>query len=77
MMQEADARALLRAWPGLGGIEAWFAEQPWQVTPGGWTVAGTLQGWRFRLEVIDDDLQIIAGEPGVVPARWVVTGRAL
>jgi hypothetical protein len=76
-MTEADARTLLRNWPGLGGIEAWMAEQPWEATPGGWSVDGVLQGWRFRLALVGDGLEIIAGEPGVTPARWVVTGRAL
>jgi hypothetical protein len=40
---EAEARALLRAWQGAGGLEAWIAEQPWQVVPGkGWSVTRDL-----------------------------------
>jgi hypothetical protein len=73
---EAETRALLRDWPGVGDLEAWIAEQPWQPRPGGWTVPGELQGWRFRIEVIGDGLRIIAGPPGVVPARWMVTRQA-
>ena len=34
-MTEPEARALLRHWPGLGGLEAWIAEQPWQEAAGG------------------------------------------
>jgi hypothetical protein len=49
---EAEARAALAAFDGLGGLERWIAEQrPWQATPGGWTVPGELQGLRFRVEV--------------------------
>jgi hypothetical protein len=29
-MTEADARALLRDWPGVGGLEAWIAGRRWQ-----------------------------------------------
>ncbi len=48
-MTEAEARAALRAFVGVGDIEPWIAGRPWQAAPGGWTVAGELQGWRFRL----------------------------
>ena len=48
-MTEAEARAALAAFDGVGGIEPWIASRHWQATPDGWTVAGELQGWRFRL----------------------------
>ena len=57
-MTKGDARAALRAFVGVGDIEPWIAGRPWQAVPGGWTVAGELQGWRFRVEVM----------PGVVRA---------
>ena len=43
-MTEAEARAALRAFVGIGGVEPWIAKQPWHATPGGWTVGGGLQG---------------------------------
>jgi hypothetical protein len=71
-MTEAGARELLRRHDGWGGIEAWIASRRWQATPGGWTVTGELQGWRFSVEVIEDGLQIRADEPGFVPAVWTI-----
>ncbi len=48
-MTEAEARAALATFDGLGGLERWIAEQqPWEAVPTGWTVPGELQGWRFR-----------------------------
>jgi hypothetical protein len=38
-MTEAEARAALRAFIGVGDIEPWIARRPWQAVPGGWTVA--------------------------------------
>ena len=49
-MTEAEARAALRAFVGVGDVEPWIAAPPWQAAPSGWTVAGELQGWRFRVE---------------------------
>jgi hypothetical protein len=43
-MTEADARVLLRDWPGVGGLETWIAGQRWRAVPGGWIVTGELQG---------------------------------
>jgi hypothetical protein len=62
---EAEARAALRAFVGIGDVERWIAGRPWQAAPGGWTVPGELQGWRFRLEVAPG-----GGEPAV----WFVPG---
>ena len=74
-MTEAEARLLLRDCGGFGGLEAWAAEQPWEAAPGGWTVDGMLQGWRFRIEVITGGLRISASAPGGIdPAVWTVTG---
>ncbi len=72
-MTEAEARAALRAFVGIGGIEPWIAGWPWKAAPGGWTVAGELQGWRFRLEVVPAGVNVIASTPGGgEPAVWFV-----
>ena len=49
-MTEAEAKATLAAFDGLGGPERWIAEQPREPAMGGWTVPGDLQGWRFQVE---------------------------
>ena len=37
-MTEAEARAALAAFDGIGGLERWIAAQrPWEAVPGGWT----------------------------------------
>ena len=60
----------------LGGLERWIAEQrSWQAAPGGWTVAGELQGWRYRLEVIAGGVRVVASTPGGgKPMAWTVPG---
>ena len=68
-MTEADARALLRDCGGFGGLEAWIADQPWKVVPGGWTVAGVVRGGSFLVEPFGTGLFITAvtlggGAPG-------------
>jgi hypothetical protein len=61
-MTEADARALLRDWPGVGGLEAWIDGRRWNTAPSGWIV-------------IPAGLRISASAPGNGdPAVWVVTG---
>ena len=42
-MTEAEARAALRAFVGVGDIEPWIAGRPWRAAPEGWIVAGGLQ----------------------------------
>jgi hypothetical protein len=46
---EAEARAALRAFVAVGGIEQWIAEQRWEAVPGGWRVRGQFttgaSGW--------------------------------
>ena len=71
-MTEAEARAALRAFVGIGDVEPWIAGQPWQATPGGWTVAGELQGWRFRVEPAPGDVRVVASAGGGEPAAWFV-----
>ena len=72
-MTEAEARQLLRDCGGFGGLEAWIAGRRWKAMPGGWTVAGELQGWSFQLEPVAGGLCIAAGAAGGAPAVWVVT----
>ena len=75
-MTEAQARAALAAFDRLSGLERWIAEQrAWEAVPGGWTVAGELQGWRFRLEVVPGGVRVVASAPGGEPAVWFVPGH--
>ena len=74
-MTEAEARAALAAFDGLGGLERWIAARPWQATPGGWTVPGDLQGWRFRVEPVPRGVRVVASADGGEPAAWFVPGR--
>jgi hypothetical protein len=70
---EAEARAALRAFDGIGDVEPWIAGRPWQAAPSGWTVAGELQGWRYRLEVMPGGVRVVASTPGGgEPAMWSV-----
>jgi hypothetical protein len=72
---ENQARAALVAFDGLGGLERWIAEQPWEAVMGGWTVPGELQGWRFRVEPTPGGARVVASAPGGEPAAWFVPGR--
>ncbi len=49
-MTEDKARAALRAFVAVGGLEQQLAKQRWQADAGGWAVLGALGGWRFRIE---------------------------
>ncbi len=72
-MTEAEARAALLAFEGVGDVEPWIADQPWQAEAGGWTVPGELQGWRFRVEVVPGGVRVVASTPGGgEPAVWFV-----
>ena len=72
-MTEAEARAALRAFVGVGEVEPWSAGQrPWQAVPTGWTVPGELQGWRFRVEPAPGGVRVIASATGGDPAVWLV-----
>ena len=76
-MTEAEARAALAAFDGLGGLERWIAEQrPWQATPAGWTVPGELQGRRFRGEPAPGGVCVVTSAGGGrEPAVWFVPAR--
>ncbi len=68
-MTEAEARAVLAAFDGLGGLERWIAGRPWQAVP------GDLQGWRFRVEPAPGGVRVVASADGSEPAVWFVPGR--
>jgi hypothetical protein len=70
---EAEARDLLRAHQGVGGLEPWMAAQPWRSAPGGWQMSRALDGWRFHLQPVEDGLRVSASTPsGGAPSVWLV-----
>jgi hypothetical protein len=71
-MTEAEARAALRAFDAVGGLEAWIAEQPWLAAPGGWVVPEPFQGLRFRVEPVAGGVRVTAFMDKGDPAAWVV-----
>ena len=71
-MTEAEARDLLAHFNGVGGLEALIARRPWKAERVGWTVAGELDGFAFRVEVLAAGLRITASAAGVRPAVWEV-----
>ena len=71
-MTEDQARAALAAFEGVGDLERWIAEQPWQAVPGGWTVLEPFQGWRPRVEVVPGGVLILASDGWGEPAAWTV-----
>jgi hypothetical protein len=72
---EDEARAAPAGFDGLGGLEAWIAEQPWEAAPGGWTVLGKLQGWTFQVAPGPGAVRITASMGEGAPAVWTVPGR--
>ncbi len=75
-MTEAEARAALRAFVGVGNVEPWIADQSWEATPDGWTVPVPLEGWVFRLEAAPGGVRVVASANGGGPAAWFVPKRA-
>ncbi len=72
-MTEAEARAALAAFDGIGGLERWIAEQrPWQATPGGWRVREQMQGRHFRVEPVAGGVNVVMSARGGEPAVWFV-----
>jgi hypothetical protein len=71
---EAEARAALRAF--VGDVEPWIAGRPWKAEADGWSVLGELQGWRYRLEVMQGGVRVIASAGGGrEPVVWTVPRR--
>jgi hypothetical protein len=71
-MTEAEARAALAAFDGLGGLERWIADQRWEAVPGGWRVRERFQGWRFRVEPTPGGVRVVASAGRGEPAVWSV-----
>ena len=75
-MTEAEARAALRAFVAVGDVAPWIAEQPWKAEVGGWSVLGQQHGLRYRLEVMQGGVRVIASKAGGGdPAVWTVPRR--
>ncbi len=76
-MTEAEARAALAAFDGLGGLERWIAAQRWEAMPGGWTVRHALHGWTFMVASAGaSEVRITAYMTGGSPAVWFVPAQA-
>ena len=73
-MTEAEARAALRAFVGVGSLERWIADQRWEAIPDGWRAREQLQGWRFRVEPVAGGLRVVMSARGGEPAVWFVPG---
>ena len=71
-MTEAEARAALRVFVGVGHVEPWISRQAWEATPRGWTVPMPLEGWIFRLEPAAGGLRVVMSAKGGEPAGWFV-----
>ncbi len=72
-LTEAETRAALRAFVGVGNVEPWIAAQEWEATPDGWTVP--FEGWVFRLELIAGGIRVTASMSRRPPAVWTVPNR--
>ena len=71
-MTKDEAHAALAAVVAIGDLEVWIAEQPWEATPGGWTVLGELHGLRFRVEPAAGGVRVIASSAKGKPEAWTV-----
>jgi hypothetical protein len=67
-MTEAEARAVLRAFVGVGGLEPWIEERRWEAVLGGWRVREQererVHGWRFRVEPVAGGLSVVMSARG-------------
>ena len=71
-MTEAEARAALAAFVGVGHVEPWIARQAWEATPSGWTVPVPLDGRIFRLGRVPGGVCVSASMGRGSPAVWIV-----
>ena len=75
-MEEDQARVALAALDGLGGLERWIAEQPWEAAQDGWTVQHPLDGWTFMVAPGGaGGVRVTAYMVGGPPTVWFVPGR--
>jgi hypothetical protein len=72
---EAEARAALRDFVAVAGVERWISGQPWEAVPGGWRVPADLHGWRFWLEPVTDGVRVIMSVREGEWADWLVPAR--
>jgi hypothetical protein len=72
---EAEARAALRDFVAVAGVERWISGQPWEAVPGGWRVPADLHGWRFWLEPVTDGVRVIMSVREGERADWLVPAR--
>jgi hypothetical protein len=74
-MTEAEARVLLRGWPGVGWARGVDRRPTLEDGARRLGLHRRAAGRRFKIDVIASGLRITAGEPdGGDPAVWVVTG---
>jgi hypothetical protein len=71
-LTEAEARAALRAFVGVGSLERWIADQRWEAIPDGWRVREWFQGCAVRLERVAGGLRVVVSARGGEPAVWFV-----
>ena len=71
-MTEAEARAALRAFVGIGSLERWAVDQRWEAISDGWQVRERLKGCVIRLEPGAGELRVIMSAPGSEPMTWTV-----
>lgn len=74
-MTEAEARAALRAFAAVGGLERWIADQRWEAVPGGWRVRERFDSWHFRVEPVAGGVRVVMSGVGGAPAAWIVPAR--
>jgi hypothetical protein len=79
VVAESQARSLLCAHPG-DGLEAWLADQPWQVMQeGSWRVEPEHDGWTFRVEGLPSQaVRVVVRVPGAKGSvdSWLIGTKA-
>ena len=71
-MTEAEARAALRAFVGVGSLERWVADQRWEAIPDGWQVWERFQGRAVRLERVVGGVRVVMSAPDGGAMVWTV-----
>jgi hypothetical protein len=69
---EAEARAALRAFVGVGSLERWVADQRWEAIPDGWQVRERFQGDAVRLERVAGGVRVVMPAPDGEAMVWTV-----
>jgi hypothetical protein len=71
-MTEAEARAALRSFIGIGSLERWIADQHWEAIPGGWQLRERFQNCAVRLERVAGGVRVVMSAPGGEAMVWTV-----